>query len=299
MNESKWLTGTDGDAMLELVSDRLSPRQWLLVCCAYARRLWDFLPAGVLQDAIDFAERAEGPLDAARRAEWQKKLDAAVPFYGIPPENAVDVTRIRAPVLGHFAQHDDWCSPDRVDVLEKKLKGANVPAEIHRYDAQHAFFNDTRSGRLAAQVNENVNGVRDLLSMTLTSIARDAVSLVGLIAVMVIQDPFLSAMSLLIGPPLIYAVAYLMRRLRRATGWGRPLVDLRHGPLAQLVERHVYTVDVVGSIPAGPTVSCRAGPFCADRRRDPRARARPRAEARSPRTPAVPAGSAGASRRSR
>ena len=33
----------------------------------------------------------------------------------------------------------------------------------------------------------------------------------------------------------------------------RRLVDWRHGPLAQLVERHVYTVDVVGSIPAGPT----------------------------------------------
>jgi hypothetical protein len=26
-----------------------------------------------------------------------------------------------------------------------------------------------------------------------------------------------------------------------------------HGPLAQLVERHVYTVDVIGSIPVGPT----------------------------------------------
>ncbi|CCH75565.1 hypothetical protein BN11_810004 [Nostocoides australiense Ben110] len=25
------------------------------------------------------------------------------------------------------------------------------------------------------------------------------------------------------------------------------------GPVAQLVERHVYTVDVVGSSPAGPT----------------------------------------------
>lgn len=33
------------------------------------------------------------------------------------------------------------------------------------------------------------------------------------------------------------------------------------GPLAQLVERHVYTVDVVGSIPAGPTTS----PFMAHR----------------------------------
>ena len=79
MNETKWLTGTDGDAMLEFVSDRLSPRQWLLVCCAYARRLWDFLPAGALQDAIDCAERAEKPLNAAQRAEWQKKIDAAVP----------------------------------------------------------------------------------------------------------------------------------------------------------------------------------------------------------------------------
>ena len=26
------------------------------------------------------------------------------------------------------------------------------------------------------------------------------------------------------------------------------------GPLAQLVERHVYTVDVIGSSPVGPTV---------------------------------------------
>lgn len=71
-------------------------------------------------------------------------LDAAVPFYGIPPEQGADVTRIRAPVLGHFAKNDDWCTPGRVDALEKKLKGANVAAEIHRYDAGHAFFNDTR-----------------------------------------------------------------------------------------------------------------------------------------------------------
>lgn len=72
------------------------------------------------------------------------EIAACVPFYGIPGEDRVDVTKIRASVLGHFAKHDDFCSPDRVDALEKKLKGANVPAEIHRYDAQHAFFNDTR-----------------------------------------------------------------------------------------------------------------------------------------------------------
>lgn len=79
------------------------------------------------------------------------------------------------------------------------------------------FFNDTRSGRLAAQVNENVGGIRDLLSLTLTSIARDAVTLVGLLGVMVYQDPVLSLSSLLIGPPLIWAVVYLQRRVRRIT----------------------------------------------------------------------------------
>ncbi|MCV3206743.1 ABC transporter ATP-binding protein/permease [Mesorhizobium sp. YC-39] len=79
------------------------------------------------------------------------------------------------------------------------------------------FFSDTRSGRLAAQINENVNGIRDLLSMTLTSIARDGVTLIGLICVMIYQDPILSLSSLLIGPPLIYTVTYLMRRVRRIT----------------------------------------------------------------------------------
>lgn len=32
----------------------------------------------------------------------------------------------------------------RVDALEQKLKAAHVPAELHRYDASHAFFNNTR-----------------------------------------------------------------------------------------------------------------------------------------------------------
>ncbi|MEZ2331471.1 ABC transporter ATP-binding protein [Mesorhizobium sp. RCC_202] len=77
------------------------------------------------------------------------------------------------------------------------------------------FFNDTRSGRLAAQLDENVSGIRDLLSLTLISITRDAVTLLGLIGLMVYQDPVLSLSSLLIGPPLIWAVVYITRRVRK------------------------------------------------------------------------------------
>lgn len=101
--------------------------------------------------------------------------------------------------------------------------GNNLVARYQRRVFDHLmklgvdFFNDTRSGRLAAQINENVNGMRDLLSMTLTSLARDAVTLIGLVGVMVYQDPLLSLSALLIGPPLIYTVTYLMRRVRRIT----------------------------------------------------------------------------------
>jgi hypothetical protein len=79
MNETKWQTGVDGDEMFEFVADRLSPRHWVFLSAAFVRKLWDLLPDGVLRQAIDFAERAEHPLPEATRAEWIKKIDAAVP----------------------------------------------------------------------------------------------------------------------------------------------------------------------------------------------------------------------------
>ncbi|TGV64429.1 ABC transporter ATP-binding protein, partial [Mesorhizobium sp. M00.F.Ca.ET.149.01.1.1] len=99
--------------------------------------------------------------------------------------------------------------------------GNNLVARYQKRSFDHLmklgvdFFNETRSGRLAAQVNENVGGIRDLLSLTLTSISRDAVSLVALVGVMIYQDPVLSLSSLLIGPPLIWAVVYITGRLRK------------------------------------------------------------------------------------
>ena len=69
-------------------------------------------------------------------------LDGAVVFYGIP--QAFDAEAVKVPLLLHFATHDDWCSPERVSALEAALRKAGVSFELHRYDAAHAFFNDTR-----------------------------------------------------------------------------------------------------------------------------------------------------------
>ncbi len=71
-------------------------------------------------------------------------LDATVCFYGIPPLGLADPAKIQGPLLCHFAQQDDWCTPSAVEALEQTLKTAGVSFELHRYAAQHAFFNDKR-----------------------------------------------------------------------------------------------------------------------------------------------------------
>ena len=99
--------------------------------------------------------------------------------------------------------------------------GNNLIARYQRRMFDHLmklgmdFFSAKRSSQLVAQLSQNVSGVRDLLNILVTSIARDAISLIGLVAVMIYQDPMLSLIAFLIGPPLVFVVSHLMRRLRR------------------------------------------------------------------------------------
>lgn len=79
------------------------------------------------------------------------------------------------------------------------------------------FFNDSRSARLSAQINQNISGVRDVLNLTVTSLARDLVTLVSLIGVMLIQDIVLSLIVFTVAPPLLFGLRYLAKRLRTAT----------------------------------------------------------------------------------
>ncbi len=72
------------------------------------------------------------------------ELDAAVCFYGIPPKQFADPAQIRVPIQFHFANRDDWCNPAAVAALDETLKACPVKFELYRYDAQHAFFNDSR-----------------------------------------------------------------------------------------------------------------------------------------------------------
>jgi carboxymethylenebutenolidase len=69
--------------------------------------------------------------------------DAIVCWYGCPPLEYLDVNRIKAPLLGHFADHDAFFPPKLIDALDAKLNEAGVRHEFYRYDARHAFANET------------------------------------------------------------------------------------------------------------------------------------------------------------
>jgi carboxymethylenebutenolidase len=71
------------------------------------------------------------------------EADAASTWYGFPPLEYIDPARIKMPLQGHFAKDDAFFPIAGLDPLEKKLKAGGVTFEFYRYDAGHAFANDT------------------------------------------------------------------------------------------------------------------------------------------------------------
>ncbi|ASW05140.1 ABC transporter ATP-binding protein [Rhizobium sp. 11515TR] len=101
--------------------------------------------------------------------------------------------------------------------------GNNIIARYQRRLYSHlmtlsvGFFNEARSAQLAARISQNVSGIRDVMNLTITSTARDLLTFVALLCVMVFQDPVLSIAFVVIAPPLFFALRYISKRLRAAT----------------------------------------------------------------------------------
>jgi carboxymethylenebutenolidase len=74
------------------------------------------------------------------------EIDAGIVWYGYPPLEYVDTTRIKVPLLAHWGTQDTVFPIGAVDSLEKKLREAGVNFEFHRYLAHHGFANETAVG---------------------------------------------------------------------------------------------------------------------------------------------------------
>jgi carboxymethylenebutenolidase len=70
-------------------------------------------------------------------------LGAAAVFYGdIPDEETL--SGLKVPTLFIAGSRDDWITPEKVERLKESARKYDLPLEVVSYDADHAFFNDTR-----------------------------------------------------------------------------------------------------------------------------------------------------------
>jgi carboxymethylenebutenolidase len=76
-------------------------------------------------------------------AEAGEKVAAVVSFYGVFPHGEPDFSTLRAEVLGHFGERDDFAPPEKALALEQQIREqSGVEVNFHYYDAGHAFYND-------------------------------------------------------------------------------------------------------------------------------------------------------------
>lgn len=88
------------------------------------------------------------------------EADAEVIWYGYPPLEYVDASKIKAPLLGHWATEDEFFKIAGVDALEKKLKDAGVKFKFHRYQAKHAFANEIADTKNLPPLKYNPNAAQ-------------------------------------------------------------------------------------------------------------------------------------------
>jgi carboxymethylenebutenolidase len=80
---------------------------------------------------------------ALRAACELEGISAAVPFYGdIPGEDVLE--KLTAPTLFISGTKDKWINPEKVGELEDATERFELPVQSVKYDADHAFFNNTR-----------------------------------------------------------------------------------------------------------------------------------------------------------
>lgn len=79
-------------------------------------------------------------LQAACKLE---NLHAAAPFYGDTPDEFT-LQNLKCPVLFISGTKDGWINPEKVAELKRIAKANVLPIESVEYEADHAFFNNTR-----------------------------------------------------------------------------------------------------------------------------------------------------------
>ena len=75
------------------------------------------------------------------------------------------------------------------------------------------FFSERHSTEFIMRLSTGAAAATDVINMMITSVGRDFFSLVGLVTVMVVQDPLMSFFSFVVAPPALFVLRKLIRRI--------------------------------------------------------------------------------------
>jgi ATP-binding cassette subfamily B protein len=76
------------------------------------------------------------------------------------------------------------------------------------------FFADRHSSEFIARLTTGASAVSAVINLLISAISRDLLSLIGLTAVMVIQDPVMSLIGFVAAPPALFFLRKLIRRVK-------------------------------------------------------------------------------------
>jgi ATP-binding cassette subfamily B protein len=77
-----------------------------------------------------------------------------------------------------------------------------------------AFFSERHSSEFLARLTAGANAVTQVLSLLINAVGRDLLSLIGLIIVMVTQDPYMALLGFLVAPPAMLVLRKLVKRIK-------------------------------------------------------------------------------------
>ena len=76
------------------------------------------------------------------------------------------------------------------------------------------FFSERHSSEFLARLTAGANSVTQVLNLLINAVGRDVLSLIGLIAVMVTQDPWMSLLGFAVAPPAMLVLRKLVKRIK-------------------------------------------------------------------------------------
>jgi ATP-binding cassette, subfamily B, bacterial MsbA len=77
-----------------------------------------------------------------------------------------------------------------------------------------AFFSERHSSEFLARLTQGANSVTQVLNLLINAVGRDLLLLIGLVAVMLIQDAYMAMLGFLIAPPAMLFLRKLVKRIR-------------------------------------------------------------------------------------